>query len=82
MVRHQKAPPNERVTLACGCAGILTWRVPDVAACGVVITSLRDGCDEHVAGGRKLISKASIVARRAVWKPGGFVRRRPRPLHP
>ena len=82
MVRQQNAPPNERVTLTCGCVGILTWRVPDVAACGVVITALRDGCDEHVAGGHKLILKSSIVTRRAVWKPGGPARRRPRPLHP
>jgi hypothetical protein len=72
---------NEHVTLVCGCAGILTWRVPDVAACGVVITSRRDGCGDHVAGGRKLILRASIVARRPIWKRGRLARR-PRPLNP
>ena len=61
----------EHVTLTCGCAGITTWRVAGLPACGVVITSTREGCDEHVPGRRKLISLETIAARR-------YTRRRPR----
>jgi hypothetical protein len=78
---RRKGPPNEHVTLACGCAGILTWRVPEVPVYGVVVTSRREGCGDHVAGGRQLISQASVVARRPVWKRGRVARQR-RPLHP
>lgn len=60
--RH--AVRNEHVTLTCGCAGTMTLRVLGTPACGVVITSAREGCDEHEAGRRKLISLQSIVARR------------------
>ena len=54
----------EHVTLTCGCVGTTTWRVAGLPVCAVVITSTREGCDEHVPGRRKLISLESVAARR------------------
>ena len=59
-----QAQKVEHVTLTCGCAGITTWSAAGIPACAVVITSTREGCDEHVPGRRKLISLETITARR------------------
>jgi hypothetical protein len=76
MIRRQDFM-REHVTLSCGCAGATTWLPPDIPVCCVVITSTREGCSEHVAGRRKLISLGTIVARRLVARRRVLGQRRP-----
>ena len=56
---------GEDVVLTCGCRGTVTWHLPFVFICRMLITARGDGCarPRHVARGRTFVRLETIAAR-------------------